>query len=160
MYVSGITLANGKNSVASKNSISKRKANYSQVALIPVSKGKDKINFGISSGREWRSMGNEVLRMCRSELLEMAEYFHKSSLTDIKGVCESSSIFGARKKQSEAYARLSSAVDEVIANKKNSSEAIRARMDERASKVEEEYSYPYDDNDDALNMWGSRGSIG
>lgn len=50
MYVSGITLANSSN-VNPKNSISKNKANYSQIALNSTSKGKDKVAFG--DGLSW-----------------------------------------------------------------------------------------------------------
>lgn len=92
----------------------------------------------VSFGTNWKSMGNEILSMGSSELLEMAEHFHKSSIDDIRAVSSSSSIFGASKKQTNAFAKLYDAVNEVK-NYKYSSYSVSKRMDERAAKVEEIY---------------------
>lgn len=153
MYVLGITLANSKNSVASKNSSSQNKTNYSQIALSSTNKGKDKVNFGISNGRHWVYWGDNIIRMRHPELKEMAEYFHKSSVEDIKGVCGISSSNGGGSRQKYVFDLLLRAVNEVKnlknslkedqlggLDRKNAIASILKRMDERASKVEETYS--------------------
>ena len=86
--------------------------NYNNATSVIFNNKKDYLSFN----GYWNETSLNILNRNRNELLELGEYFHKSSANELLKVSKITNFFGFTKKDSSnlAYSYLKQAVDEVL----------------------------------------------